>query len=80
MAKEWTRRERKEHVTEKYHPRRKKWFITALLAIVMILLVYGLVQTIKMGDLTLSAAFFIAILVMVPVTIFAIDTIAWEPQ
>ena len=74
-----TRGERKEILREKYRRRRDKIFGMLAIAVVFILLIALLGYAIHTQiDPFLIIVLFIAILVMIPVTIFFMDSIAWE--
>ena len=78
MAKDWTRKERSEHIKEKFHPKRKKLFVGIICLIAILLLMYGLSWSIKIGHPFLSLLFILAIAAVIPIVIFAMDMMTWE--
>ena len=79
MPKKWTRGERKEHLKEKYRHKREKFFTLVALVIIFVallaLLGYGISAQ---ADPFLLIVLAVIILILVPVSVFLVDTIAWE--
>ena len=80
MAKEWTRKERKEHISEKYKSLRSKLFVMAVALIIFLLLLYSLFYAIKTANTDLLAFLIVALIIFIPLAIFFIDMYWFEFQ
>ena len=80
MVKEWTKKERKEQLAEKYRSLRSKVFVIASMAVIFILLLWGIFYTIKAGMPDLLLMLVILLVVFVPLAIFFIDQYWFEFQ
>ncbi len=80
MVKEWTKKERKEQLAEKYRSLRSKVFVIASMVVIFILLLWGIFYTIKAGMPDLLLMLVILLIVFVPLAIFFIDQYWFEFQ
>jgi len=80
MVKEWTRRERKEHIAEKYKSLRSKIFVLVVAIILFILILWGIFHAIKTANTDLLAFTIIALIIYAPLAIFFIDMYWFEFQ
>lgn len=79
MTKKWTRRERREHIKEKYSEIRQKIFIIIAFALIFILLAYSIYHTLSInGDITLLAVLVIVFFILIPVAVFFMDLMWYE--
>ena len=79
MPKKWTREERKKHLKSRYRKKREKLFALVMIAAIFIALVsllsYGIGAGADPGFLIILA---IIILILVPISIFFIESLTWE--
>ncbi len=80
MVKEWTRKERKEQIGEKYKSLRSKIFVLAVAVIIFMLLLYGVFYAIKTANTDLLVFLIVGLIVFIPVAIFFVDMYWFEFQ
>lgn len=80
MAKEWTKKERKEQIGEKYKSLRSKVFVLASMVIIFLLLLWGIFHAIKTANADLMVLMIIALIAFVPLAVFLIDLYWFEFQ
>jgi hypothetical protein len=80
MAKEWTKKERKEQIGEKYRSLRSKVFVLASMVILFLLLLWGIFHAIKTANSDLMVLMIIALIAFVPLAVFLIDLYWFEFQ
>ena len=79
MARKWTRGERKEYLKEKYRKKKEKFFAMVAVAVFFLALLSLLAWGISTGaDPFLLVVLLIIILIMIPVSIFLMDTVTHE--
>ena len=79
MARRWaTKKERHEHMRRRLVPKKRKFFVLIAIMVVFALLLFTLFEGIKTGmDPVLIVILLVAIIVMIPVSIFLIDLFFW---
>ncbi len=80
MVKEWTRKERKEHIGEKYKSLRSKIFVLAVAVIIFLLLLYGVFYAVKTANTDLLVFLIVGLIIFIPVAIFFVDMYWFEFQ
>ena len=78
MPEKWTRKERKEHVSDKYKEHKHKlWVLVAFIAIFAIL-IYGAIYAAQINNILLLGIMVLLLVILTPVAIFFIDNMFWE--
>ncbi len=80
MVKEWTRKERKEQIGEKYKNLRSKIFVLAVAVIIFLLLLYGVFYAVKTANTDLLVFLIVSLIIFIPVAIFFVDMYWFEFQ
>ena len=81
MPKKWTRGERKKYVKEHYYEKKEKLFIAAALIVIFIVLFTALSYAIQVqADPFLVIVLIVAIIIMIPVSVFLIDSMMYEME
>ena len=81
MAKKWTRKERREHLREKFFEAREKAFIGIAFALIFIVLIYALQYAFATGaDLVIKGMLIIVILILIPIAIVVADMVSYEGE
>jgi len=79
MSKKWTRRERREHLKEKYFGIRKKVWVLIAFAALFIILAYSIYHLLNAGgDVLLLGLLVIIFLVLIPIAVFFVDLLWYE--
>jgi len=80
MKKEWTKEQRHKHLREKYFKKREKFLTVFFIGMIFIIVLAGLSFAIQSLNIALIAVLLLLLIVMIPFSIFVVDTVFYETE